>query len=91
MAKTLRTKSARVDAARLYGSLLELAKIGAYRGPLLQSHGDRDTIIPLKFAKKLFDAANEPKRFILLRGHDHNDGRPADYYDKLREFLDARA
>ncbi|MGO9109388.1 MAG: alpha/beta hydrolase [Thermoguttaceae bacterium] len=64
------------------------AKIRSYHGPLFQSHGDHDSIIPLQFAKRLFDAANEPKRFLLVEGADHNDPRAPQYYDKLREFLD---
>ena len=53
------------------------AKIRSYHGPLFQSHGDRDSIVPLKFAKRLFDAANEPKHFLLVKGADHNDRPPA--------------
>jgi fermentation-respiration switch protein FrsA (DUF1100 family) len=64
------------------------AKISSYHGPLYQSHGDRDSIIPLQLAKRLFDAANEPKRFFLVQGADHNDLRSPQYYDKLREFLE---
>jgi fermentation-respiration switch protein FrsA (DUF1100 family) len=64
------------------------AKIGSYHGPLYQSHGDRDSTVPLELAKRLFDAANEPKRFLLVTGADHNDPRMPQYYDKLREFLD---
>ncbi len=64
------------------------AKISFYRGPLFQSHGDCDTIVPLKFAQRLFDAANEPKQFVLIDGGDHNDVHSAAYYDKLRTFLE---
>jgi fermentation-respiration switch protein FrsA (DUF1100 family) len=64
------------------------AKIRSYHGPLYQSHGDRDSIVPLKFATRLFDAANEPKRFLLVNGADHNDPRSPPYYDRLKEFLD---
>ena len=64
------------------------AKIRSYHGPLFQSHGDRDSIVPLEFAKRLFDAANEPKQFLLVEGADHNDARSPQYYDKLREFLE---
>ena len=63
-------------------------KIRSYHGPLFQSHGDSDTIVPLKFARRLFDAANEPKQFLLIEGADHNDARPRAYYDKLRAFLE---
>jgi fermentation-respiration switch protein FrsA (DUF1100 family) len=64
------------------------AKIGRYNGPLLQSHGDADTIVPLKFGRRLFAAANEPKQFLLVPGHDHNDPMPVDYYNALRTFLE---
>jgi fermentation-respiration switch protein FrsA (DUF1100 family) len=63
------------------------AKIGNYHGPLYQSHGDCDTTVPLKFARRLFDAANEPKEFKVFKGGEHNIDRPLQYYDKLREFL----
>jgi uncharacterized protein len=63
-------------------------KIGDYHGPLLQSHGDADTIVPLQFGRRLFDTANQPKQFLLYRGHDHNDPMPLEYYDRLAAFLD---
>ena len=65
------------------------AKIGGYHGPLLQSHGERDTIVPIRLGLRLFEAANEPKRFLRFPGRDHNDGRPPGYYDTLRDFLDS--
>lgn len=64
------------------------AKIGNYHGPLLQSHGDADQIVPLPLAKQLFDAANQPKEFLLCPGHDHNDPMPPEYYQRLRAFID---
>lgn len=47
--------------------------------PLLQFHGRRDTIVPVKLGQKLFAAAPEtssngqPKRFVELPRADHND------------------
>jgi len=64
------------------------AKIGRYRGPLLQSHGDADTIVPFHFGWRLFEAANEPKHFVTIPGRDHNDPQPRSYYDELIAFLD---
>lgn len=61
--------------------------IKRYHGPLLQSHGVEDTIIPIALARKLFRAANEPKEFIELPGLNHNDPLPAEYYQKVAEFL----
>jgi uncharacterized protein len=63
------------------------AKIGNYHGPLLQSHSEHDTIIPLEIGKRLFQAANEPKQFMLIAGCDHNDPRGPDYYRALSAFL----
>ena len=33
------------------------AKIAAYHGPLLQSHGDPDSIVPIELGRRLFEAA----------------------------------
>ncbi len=64
------------------------AKIGQYHGPLFQSHGDRDSIVPIESGRRLFAAANEPKQFLVLEGGDHNDSPPPGYYEKLRAFLE---
>jgi len=63
-------------------------KIADYHGPLLQTHGDADTIIPLKLGRRVFEAANEPKQFVTFPGIDHNDPQPREYYDSLARFLD---
>ena len=48
-------------------------KISKIRAPLLFFHGDRDEIIPLKLARRLFEAAPEPKWFVEVPGAGHND------------------
>jgi len=63
-------------------------KIAAYRGPLLQSHGTADTIVPYRLGRRLFEAANEPKQFVTLPDLDHNDPQPVEYYRALVAFLD---
>lgn len=63
-----------------------LSKIAAYHGPLLQVHGDADRVIPFALGQRLFDAANEPKQFVRLRDHDHNDPLPEEYYQALEAF-----
>lgn len=65
-----------------------VGKIGEYHGPLFQAHGDADTIVPLQFGERLFDAANEPKQFLRVPGHDHNDLMPASYFDAVADFLE---
>jgi hypothetical protein len=37
--------------------------------------------------KKLFAAAGEPKRFVALSNHDHNDRLPEEYYREVDDFL----
>ncbi len=66
-----------------------LAKIGAYHGPLLQTHGDADQTVPCELGRRLFAAANEPKRFLPVRGGGHNDPPSLEYYRALNEFLEA--
>lgn len=68
-----------------------LSKIGNYHGPLLLCHGDTDEIIPLNMGQRLFDAANEPKRFVLLPGIGHNDPLPAEWDEALDAFLGSLA
>lgn len=58
-----------------------------YRGPLLHSHGEDDRIIPYSDARKLFDAANEPKTFVSLPRRGHNDWMTENYLRKLQEFI----
>ncbi len=77
-------------AARLVvGKQLDsVSKIRNYRGPLLQTHGDADTVIPYELGRRLFDAANEPKQFVRAPGGNHNDPPSAAFLDALERFLD---
>ncbi|MGH3561321.1 MAG: alpha/beta hydrolase, partial [Mycobacterium sp.] len=34
--------------------------------------GDRDTLVPPELSRRLYDAAGEPKRFLLVPDSDHN-------------------
>lgn len=53
-----------------FASIDRVAAIGA---PLLVIAGDRDSIVPLRSSRALFDAAPEPKRWLAIAGADHND------------------
>ena len=64
-----------------------LKKIAGYRGPLLICHGDVDEIIPYELGQRLYEAANEPKRFVTLPGVGHNDPLPPEWDDSVDEFL----
>jgi hypothetical protein len=69
-----------------------LARIAQFRGPVLQSHGTADEIVPLELARELFDAIpTHCKQFLKFPGLGHNDPPPDRYYRQLAEFLDAVA
>jgi fermentation-respiration switch protein FrsA (DUF1100 family) len=65
------------------------AKIPNFHGPLLQTHGDADRVIPFAVGRKLFDAANEPKQFVTARGGDHNDPPSREYLAALDRFIES--
>jgi len=73
----------------LHTRLDALSKTGRYHGPLLQIHGDADTVVPIELGRRLFAAANEPKRLLVLSGADHNDFPPDEYFEALVDFLDS--
>jgi fermentation-respiration switch protein FrsA (DUF1100 family) len=64
-----------------------LSKIPRYTGPLLESHGDADKLIPYALGQKLFDAAPGPKRFVTIPSGDHNSPQTPEYYQALDEFI----
>lgn len=66
-----------------------IAKIPKYHGPLLQTHGDADRVIPFEIGCRLFDAANEPKEFVPVHGGDHNDPPTPDFVKALDRFFDS--
>lgn len=65
-----------------------LSLIGRYTGPVFQSHGEKDTLVPIFLGRKLFEAANPPKHFLILPQADHNDPLGKDYYLQVKQFLD---
>lgn len=69
--------------------LNSVSAIGQFEGPLLQSHGDADRVVPYSLGRRLYEAANEPKRFVTIPGGDHNDPPTSRYYDELDLFLDS--
>lgn len=62
-------------------------RIARVKAPLLVLHGERDTIVPIAFAEKLFALAAEPKRFVRYPegGHVNLDDYGA--LDAVRAFL----
>ena len=69
------------DMGRLYYPLLptnlllrdrfdSLRQIGHLTCPVLIIAGDQDRIVPQDQSRRLYDAAQEPKRFVLIRGDE---------------------
>jgi fermentation-respiration switch protein FrsA (DUF1100 family) len=49
------------------------ARAGRLAAPLLVVAGSRDRIVPAGHSRRLFAAAPQPKRLVVLDGADHND------------------
>ncbi len=62
-------------------------KIVNYHGPLLQSHGTADSLIPYANGRKLFDLAPGEKVWFEFKDGGHNDLEPGEYEEVLREFF----
>jgi uncharacterized protein len=69
-------------------SLHSEAKIADYHGPLLQTHGDADRVVPYALGKRLFAAANEPKQFIATPGGGHSDAPTEEFTRALDQFIE---
>jgi uncharacterized protein len=50
-----------------------LDRIGRIHTALLVIAGDADRIVPMDDSVALYEAANDPKRLVILEGADHND------------------
>lgn len=66
--------------------------IGAVKAPLSITHGDLDTLIPVKYGKALFAAANEPKEMTVVPGIGHDVlfeeatwAREAEFFNRVIE------
>lgn len=64
-----------------------LSKIDRYHGPLLQTHGDRDPVVPYEYGLELFGRANSPKQFVTVSGGGHNDPLSEEFHAALEQFL----
>ena len=67
-----------------------VSRIRSIKQPVLIIHGLLDDLVPVAQGLKLFDAANEPKRFQVLPEAAHNDTQSkggAEYWDSLERFM----
>ncbi len=68
-----------------------IQRIGQCRRPVFIAQADRDRLIPFAHGEALYAACGGAAEFYCLRGLDHNDPLPADFYARLRDFLQTRA
>ncbi|MGD9543412.1 MAG: alpha/beta hydrolase [Methylocystis sp.] len=66
-------------------------EIGKARAPVLMLHGENDSIIPIRLARRLFDLANEPKTFLSAPGRNHLALLDPGVYPRVRDWIEARA
>jgi hypothetical protein len=66
-----------------------IAKIGAVTCPVIITHSPDDEIVPYEMGRRLFEAAREPKKFIVLSG-GHNEREyltDKTYREALRDLI----
>lgn len=49
------------------------SRIQKVQAPILFIHSKKDSVIPFRFARRLFQAANEPKKSLWLENSDHDN------------------
>ena len=64
-----------------------LSKIGEYEGATLIVHGEDDRLVPIKQAKQMYAAANEPKWLLTIPEAGHNWKPTFQYVSALDEFF----
>ena len=62
-------------------------RIGRVSAPLLVLHGEQDSIVPIRFAERLFALAREPKRFVRFPGGGHVNLDDFGAAKVIKEFL----
>ncbi|MEO8118753.1 MAG: alpha/beta fold hydrolase [Rhodoferax sp.] len=67
-----------------------VSKVAGIGSPLLVVHGSEDQLIPASLGRKLYEAAQEPKRFVLVKGgshHNTNSLGQAQYREAVAELF----
>lgn len=65
-----------------------MTRIKNYTGPLLQTHGTADVLIPIELARSLYDSApSKVKHWVEYSGLGHNDPELACFFTELNSFL----
>ncbi|QEG37049.1 alpha/beta hydrolase [Bythopirellula goksoeyrii] len=65
-----------------------LQRMKHFTGPVLQFHGTADELIPIEYARPLYEAVtNKHKKFVEIPGGRHNDPLAANFCEVVNEFL----
>jgi uncharacterized protein len=65
-----------------------LRKIAQTKCPVFVMHGDHDEVIPVEQGRRLYEAAPDPKRLLILEAGDHNlTNDAARYLDSITNFV----
>jgi len=67
------------------------SRIRSIHVPKLIIHGESDTMVPVRLAHRLYDAAADPKQLAVIPGGDHEDSAEvngAAYFAALNGFLE---
>jgi uncharacterized protein len=67
-----------------YPTVERIARVDA---PVLIIGGDRDRIVPIEQTRRVYDAAREPKRLLVINGADHNDDSLLAGHELIGELL----
>ncbi|MBI2219994.1 MAG: alpha/beta hydrolase [Acidobacteria bacterium] len=65
-----------------------LDRISQVRCPVLVITAERDSIVPAKQSRRLYEAAQDPKRLLVVPGTDHNDDELVAGQRMIRAILD---
>ena len=58
--------------------------------PVLMVHGEKDDVIPIESAKRLFELANEPKTFFSVPDGGHQVLELAGVFPRVCDWIEAQ-
>ncbi len=57
------------------------------KAPITIFHGDKDTIVPIAWGRRLFQVAREPKQMLVIPGAGHLDLSEPEIYERQAEII----
>ena len=62
-------------------------RIAKVTAPVLVLHGERDSVVPIRFGERLYALVRAPKQFVRLANADHNNHDAHGALEAVRPFL----